>query len=90
VKVALADGAGVRISDAEAAALASDCRVTFAATGVQPKAAQCMKYDPQTDQFIYNWKLAKSPTGAATITVTISYPGSAVTTRLSEVITIIR
>lgn len=90
VKVALGDAAGVRISDADAAALVSTCRVTFSAIGVQPKAAQCLKYDPLMDQFIYNWKLAKSPTGTATITVAISYPGSTVTTQLSEAITITR
>ena len=90
IKVALGDGAGTRISDSEGAALAFACRVTFTATGVQPKAAQCLKYDALTDQFIYNWKLAKSPTGSATIVVAISYPGSTVTTRLSVPIMITR
>lgn len=54
------------------------------------KSAQCLKYDPLMNQFVCNWKLAKSPTGSAAITVAISYPGSTVTTRLSEVITITR
>lgn len=88
VKVALADGQGTRITDAEASALAAACRVTFSATGAQPKSAQCMKYDPLTDQFVYTWKLAKSPTGTDTIAVAVSYPGTTITTVLSETIQI--
>ena len=88
VKIALGDGAGTRIGDAEAAALASACRVTFSATGVQPKSSQCMKYDAASDQFIYSWKLAKSPAGSVTVIVEVSYPGSSVTTVLSRSILI--
>jgi hypothetical protein len=90
VKIALADVSGVRIPDAEAAALlsGSPCRVAFSATGAQPKTAECMKYDPINHQFLYNWALAKKPTGTATITVTVGYPGTATTSTKSTTITI--
>jgi hypothetical protein len=90
VKVALANGAGVRISDSEAAALAQACRVKFQATGAQSKGPDCMKYDASTDQFIYTWKLGKNGIGATTIVVRISYPNTATTTQRSEPITITR
>ncbi|MBA3348852.1 MAG: PxKF domain-containing protein, partial [Actinobacteria bacterium] len=88
VKVALGDAADTRIPDAEAAALASTCRIKFSASGAQTKAPQCMKYDAEKDQFIYNWKLGKSGTGQATIKVSVSYPGTTSTTQLTESITI--
>jgi hypothetical protein len=90
VKVALANGAGVRISDSEAASLAQACRVTFQASGAQSKGPDCMKYDASTDQFIYTWKLGKSGIGSATIVVRISYPGTTTTTQLQESISITR
>jgi hypothetical protein len=88
VKVALGDGAGTRISDAVAAAIASACRAKFSATGAQTQAAVCMKYDPAMHQFVYTWQLAKKGTGPATITVSIGYAGSATTTKVTEQITI--
>jgi hypothetical protein len=88
VKVALVNGAGVPISDAEAAELAAACRVTFLASGAQSHGPTCLKYDADKDQFVYTWKLGKRGTGAATIAVRISYPGTAVRTELSESITI--
>jgi hypothetical protein len=90
VKVALADAADVRISGAEAAALAAACLVTFQASGAQSKGPDCLNYDADKQQFIYTWKLGKNGTGAATIVVRISYPGTAVVTQLSEPITITR
>jgi len=87
VKLVLRDAAGVRISDATAAALVASCRVRFSATGVQTLAASCMKYDAATDQFLFNWKLGKSPLGAETITATVSY-GGGVPNVLSEGIVI--
>lgn len=90
IKVALGDAADTRISDAEGAALANACRITFSASGAQTKTPQCMKYDSEKDQFVYNWKLGKNGTGAATIKVSISYPGSTSTTQKTEQITITR
>ncbi len=90
VKVALGDLAGTRISDAEGAALATACRVKFSASGAQTKAPQCVKYDSDKDQFVYNWKLAKSGTGDATIMVSVSYPGTTSTTQKTEQIIITR
>ena len=89
IKVALAGANETRIPDAAAAALASSCRVTFTASGAQTKSAQCLRYDSATDQFVYNWKLGK-PLGAVTISVSVSYPGTATATRLSESIAVTR
>lgn len=90
VKVALANGDGVRIGDAEAAALAAGCDVTFSATGAQTVSGQCLKYDAANDQFVVNWKLRKNQLGVVTITVTVTYDGSSVETKLSQSITVIR
>ena len=90
VKIALGDLAETRISDSQATGLASACRVKFSVAGAQTLAAQCMKYDAGADQFHYNWKLAKSGTGSATINVSITYPGTVSTTQKTERITIIR
>ena len=91
IKVALGDAAGVRIGDAEAAALAQACRVRFGVTGAQVVAnGPCLKYDAGKDQFVYTWKLKPQGTGSATISVTVSYPGSTVTTTLSIPIVITR
>jgi hypothetical protein len=89
VKVALAGANGTRIPDAAAVALASACRVTFSASGAQVVPAQCAKYDTTMHQFIYNWKLGKAA-GPATITMTVSYADTTITTRLSEPITIVK
>ena len=90
VKIALANAAGTRISDAAAQVLANACAVTFSASGVQTKQAQCLKYDPLTDQFVFNWKIEKRPLGSATISVSIAYAGTTTTTSLSEQVTIVR
>ena len=91
LKIALADANGVRIADTQAAALtATPCRVTFTATGAQPRTATCLKYDPATDQFLYTWALAKTPTGTAALTVTVTYPGTTTVSTKPEQITITR
>ena len=88
IKFMLADANGVRISDAQAAALlAPTCRVKFSASGVQTQAPTCVKYDTAMHQFVYSWKLGNA-SGAETIMVTVSYPGTATTTIKSEPITI--
>jgi len=88
IKVALGNASGTRISDTEGAGLAAACRVNFSTTGAQTTSAQCMKYDATNDQFVYAWKLAKTGTGAATIIVTVTYPGSSTTTQRTLSITI--
>ncbi|HET7168680.1 MAG TPA: hypothetical protein VFI69_05715 [Candidatus Limnocylindrales bacterium] len=89
LKIALADAAGLRIPDAEAAALAAACRVTFTATGAQSQTAQCVGYDPTKDQFVITWKLAKKPLGSATIRVSVSYPGTSSATVMTRQVTIV-
>jgi len=87
IKIALADADGVRIPDAEALALlAPTCRVTFTATGAQSTSA-CMKYDPLNHQFTLTWRLGQA-LGAVTLSVRVSYAGTATTTVLSAPVTI--
>jgi hypothetical protein len=88
IKIALADAAGVRISDGTAAELVADrCKVTFSASGAQTQSATCMKYDPGSARFIYNWKLGEA-LGPVTLQVGVDY-GTGTTTPLSETITVI-
>src|SRR5262249_41469715 len=69
LRIALANAIGVRIPDAEAAAMLSPaCRVFVTASGAQSTSG-CMKYDAANHQFVFNWMLGKGATGPATITV---------------------
>jgi Domain of unknown function DUF11 len=91
VKVALALN-GVRISDADAAALLSPtCRVFFSAgtnDSLLPKT--CMKYDSASHQFIYNWKIpgGTSPASNVPIKVTVLNADGTPNNTLGENITI--
>jgi hypothetical protein len=88
IKIALADAAGVRISDATAAELVADpCKVRFSASGAQTQSPTCLNYDPAGDQFIYNWKLGDA-VGPVTLEVGLDY-GTGTTTALSQTITVI-
>jgi hypothetical protein len=82
IKIALADAAGRRITDAEAG---DPCKVTFSASGTQTHAPTCMKYDG--DQFIYNWKLGDA-LGDVTLEVRVDY-GTGTATTLSQTITVV-
>jgi hypothetical protein len=88
VKLALGDSDGNRISDAEAEALVAGCRVRFSASGAQTTGPDCMRYDAEEDQFVFNWRLAKQGTGPATIEASITYPGTTARTQQSMQITI--
>jgi hypothetical protein len=88
IKLALGNAAGVRITDAEGIALGRSCRLTFSASGAQSTGPTCLKYDAAKDQFIVNWRLAKTGTGPTTISVSVSYPGSTTLTTLVEQIVI--
>lgn len=88
IKIALGNAAGNRIPDAEAAALAAACRVTFSASGAQSKGPDCMRYDADQNQFVYVWKLARAGTGLATINASVSYPGNNTVTQLTMQVTI--
>ncbi|HET7489420.1 MAG TPA: VCBS repeat-containing protein [Acidimicrobiales bacterium] len=88
VRAALLDLAGARVTDAVAAPLAgTPCRVWFSATGAQSVAPVCMRYDTTNHQFVAGWRLGRA-TGPETLTVTVTYPGSAVTTSRSVAISI--
>jgi hypothetical protein len=71
VKVALALN-GVRISDADAAALLSPCRVFFSAGSTPAVPPTCMKYDSIKHEFVYNWKIATGTTAPATIPIMVT------------------
>jgi hypothetical protein len=90
IKIQVTGAGGQLISDAEANALvaASNCRLKFSVTGAQSLAPTCMSYDANGKLFQFNWKLGSKGTGDATITVTITYPGTTLVTSRSEVITI--
>ncbi len=87
VKITLTNASGARIADTEAMSLASACRVTFSAAGVQTQAPASKKYDPKNHQFIYNRKI-DGKTGLETISVSVSSPSTTFTTLRSESVTI--
>jgi hypothetical protein len=71
---------GKAISDAEAAALLKKpCRVKFSLTGAQSIAPTCMSYDPSTNRFSSNFKLASTGIPRVTVTVDLLYPDAATT-----------
>jgi hypothetical protein len=87
IQIALADAAGVPISDAAAAALVCDpCRVTFSASGAQTQSPVCLAYDRAAHRFIYSWR-AGDALGAVTLRVSVDY-GTQTKTALSETITV--
>jgi hypothetical protein len=90
VVVALTDARGRPIPDAEAAALAAACRVTFSAAGAQGTTPRCLKYERITNLFAGAWKLSRSGVGSATMTIRATYPGTAIATSVSRQVTIKR
>jgi len=90
IKIQVTGAGGQLISDAEANALvaSSNCRLKFSVVGAQTLAPTCMSYDAKGKLFQFNWKLATKGIGDATITVTITYPGTTLVTTRSETITI--
>jgi probable HAF family extracellular repeat protein len=88
IAVGVLDAENARIPDARAAILASSpCRVQVRATGAQTLAKACMAYDPDANQFVYNWGLGLAGTGAATIEVRVNYgaPGPLKTIRTKAI-----
>ena len=88
VTFGLRDANGVRISDAQAAGLVASCKVRFSATGAQIVTPKCVRYDSRNHWFSVGWRVGRT-TGRATITVTVSYPGTATTTSRSETIIVV-
>lgn len=50
--------------------------MTVAVSGAQTQTAACPTYRAEQDAFTLSWKTARSPLGAATITVAVTYPGA--------------
>lgn len=75
------------ITNATAAALARQCQVTVTSS-VNPVGPHCMNYDKTTQRFTYSLPLpATGIGGTATLTVTITYPGTdATTTKSVEIV----
>jgi hypothetical protein len=68
---------GKPISDAEATALLrKPCRVKISLSGAQSKAPACMSYNPATNRFSSNFKLASTGVGRVTVTIDVLYPNS--------------
>ncbi|MFN7952520.1 MAG: hypothetical protein U0610_12410 [bacterium] len=89
IGVKLLGANGARIKDVDGKAIASACQLTVSAKRVQTLAPSCMTYDPSRDEFRYPWKLGRE-TGGATLTATMSYPGTTDTTVISESIAIVK
>ena len=70
---------GTALPDRDAVRLAAACAVTFSASGVQPVTSACMKYSVKKHEFVYDWKIRKSPHGTDHIWVTLKHAGSTVT-----------
>jgi len=71
---------GKTISDAEAAALLREpCRVKLSLTGAQSIAPACMNYNPSTNRFSFNFRLASTGVGKVTVTVDVLYPDATTT-----------
>ena len=88
IQIALTDVAGTRIGAAEAKSLAAGCRVKASASGAQGLTSSCMKSTPPS-LFTHTWATDRTGgKGAATITATVTYPGSATTTTRSTTITL--
>jgi len=76
VRVALRDAAGRTVPDAVARQWVDACRVRLAVTGAQTLAPVCAEeYDASDDRVGLSWKSARSPAGAVTLTVLVTYPG---------------
>ena len=71
----LTDAKGKPISDLTALQLVATDRVMISASGAQSLAASRPLYEPfLTNAFVFAWKTAPRPTGAVTISISITYP----------------
>jgi hypothetical protein len=74
IAIAVLDDNRMRIPDQRAKALqAVSCRVKVSAKGAQTLASTCMNYNATTNEFWFDWKLAGTGTGAATIEARVNY-----------------
>jgi probable HAF family extracellular repeat protein len=75
VAFAVLDAKSVRIPDGRATLLIAQpgCRVRVSATGAQTLPSTCMKYNATTNEFWFDWKLAGTGTGTATIESRVNY-----------------
>jgi hypothetical protein len=79
IAIAVLDDNRVRIPDQRAKALQGvSCRVKVSAKGAQTLASTCMKYNATANEFWFDWNLAGTGTGTATIEARVNYgaPGS--------------
>jgi predicted extracellular nuclease len=73
----LTDATGKPISDIGALQLFAAQRVTVSASGVQSLAASRPLYDPiLTHAALFLWRTAPRPTGAVTISISVTYPNA--------------
>jgi len=73
----LTDANGKPIPDSTALQLFAAQRVTVSASGAQTLAASRPVYDPYfTHAALFAWRTDKRPTGAVTISISVTYPGA--------------
>ncbi len=77
IRFQLVDANGTPIPALASALLLLTGRVSLSVDGTQTLRPTTPLYDPFSDSFIYLWKTAKRPTGAVTVTVSITYPDTA-------------
>ncbi|MFN0283207.1 MAG: ExeM/NucH family extracellular endonuclease [Kineosporiaceae bacterium] len=77
VRFTLTDAVGP-VPVAVARAWVRDCRSTVSVSGAQTLTPRCVRtYEPDDEDFSFRWKSARSPQGAVTVTVAVTYPGIA-------------
>ncbi|WP_027346658.1 ExeM/NucH family extracellular endonuclease [Hamadaea tsunoensis] len=72
----LTDAAGKPIPLLDAAALLLTGRVKVSAAGAQTLGSTTPLYEPVSKTFILAWLTSRRPAGAATVSVTVTYPGA--------------
>jgi FG-GAP repeat protein len=84
LRFALTDAAGTPIADADALALAADCRVRILLDGIAPG---CARYDATANRFEYVLKTPKTLTpGKHTVTIQVVFTGGTSSTDVPLVI----
>ena len=89
VRVQLRDAAGRTVPDGLARQWVATCSVKVGVTGVQTLAPTCVReYDRSDRELELSWKSARSPRGAVTVTVLVTYPGIAAAQTVSRTVTL--
>ncbi|WP_198955044.1 ExeM/NucH family extracellular endonuclease [Kineosporia sp. R_H_3] len=89
VRVQLRDANGRTVPDALARQWVATCSVKVEVIGVQTLAPRCVReYDRSDRELELSWKTARSPKGAVTVTVLVTYPGITAAQTVSRSVTL--